>query len=97
MKTVLIALATTATLAVAMPASAESMSVGFSDLDLTTAKGQAELDRRILKAARETCGYNDLQTGSRIIPQQIKRCVSEATRAANQQFAAIVESQQKGG
>lgn len=53
MKTVLIALATTATLAVAMPASAESMSVGFSDLDLTTAKGQAELDRRILKAARE--------------------------------------------
>lgn len=97
MKTVLIAIAAAATLATAVPASAESTRVGYSDLDLTTEKGQVELDRRILKAARAACGYNDVQTGTRMVPQSIQRCVKDATLQARTQFAAIVESQQKGG
>lgn len=43
-------------LSVSQPAFASERSVGYADLDLTTAAGQAQLDTRLKLAAKEVCG-----------------------------------------
>lgn len=58
-----------AALMVAAPAFANSVTVSYSDLDLTSPAGQATLEHRIDTAARQACGGspdgNDLTSTSR--------------------------------
>jgi UrcA family protein len=67
-----------ASLAAANPAQAESRTVSFADLDLTSPNGQAALDRRLENAVRQVCGSPypiDLQSVN-----EVTRCRRE-TRA----------------
>ncbi|HEY0411581.1 MAG TPA: UrcA family protein [Allosphingosinicella sp.] len=52
---------TGATLAISTPVSAETIddavTVRFGDLDLSTRAGADKLDRRLVSAAREVCGW----------------------------------------
>jgi UrcA family protein len=81
----------------ALPASAESVTrvtasaiaqptqvtVGFEDLDLTTAKGQETLHYRIASAAREVCGSNDLRrVGNLQIVNRNQACYEESLSRA---------------
>lgn len=95
MKTLAIAAALAATLAVA-PASAQEdrqIAVRHADLDLTTAAGQATLDLRLLHAARTVCGTPspaDAQGQART-----DACVAELVAATAPQRAALVAFAQR--
>lgn len=81
----------------AAPAYADdSLRVSYRDLDLTTAKGQETLDRRIDSAARKYCGLGQL-TGTRLASPQARQCYAETMKQAKAQFAAIVEAKRLGG
>ena len=45
-------------LAASQPASAGTRSVVYSDLDLTTKQGEAQLNARLRQAAKDICGLN---------------------------------------
>ena len=74
----LIPIVLVASLAAANPAQAETRTVRYADLDLTSPAGQAALDRRLENAVRQVCGDPypiDLQTVN-----EVSRCRRE-TRA----------------
>ena len=94
------ALATTmATSAVAAAPSgeAQTMQIEVADLDLSTAKGQKTLAKRIDRAAREVCSMGEQRTGSRINRSESRQCYRQAKAAATEQFAAVVEDARRGG
>lgn len=74
MKTLLTTLAVAA-FAVAAPAVAQNARLGFSDLDVSTPAGRAELGTRIDNAARQFC-TGQRTTGSRMVSRE---CVEDAT------------------
>ena len=97
MKTSLIAIAAIGTLATAAPALAGGITIEYRDLNLATVEGQKALDYRIDKAARKACGYDRLNTGSRVVRADVKKCYAQAKKAAKRQMAAIVENESLGG
>ncbi|MGN6497151.1 MAG: UrcA family protein [Tsuneonella sp.] len=86
-----------AAVTLAVPAAAETMSVKYDDLNLSTVKGQKELSVRLDKAARELCGMNDLRSGTRVANPDSRKCYAEAKASAKERFAAIMEGSQAGG
>jgi UrcA family protein len=97
-----LALALTAAV-LAVPAGAadepSSVDVHYGDLDLTSAAGQRKLDRRLERAAREVCDYNERAVGSLLRPQHARECYREARRHLDQQYAELVsrKSAARGG
>ena len=91
MKATLIALAALGATLVSAPAFAESISVKYKDLDLSTAEGQRSLDSRIEAAARKVCGFNELTVGTRIPDKEARDCVAEAHRKLQKQVAMLAE------
>ena len=83
----------------AVPAAAQSQSVDvpYADLNLATPEGQAQLDRRIDRAARQVCGADDVVTGSRLQNRKTMKCVKSAKEQIGSQIAALVEQQKLGG
>ncbi len=65
-----------------------STKVEIADLDLATADGQKELDRRIRRAAREACSMTDVATGTRLQSREARACFDKAVRDAHVRFAA---------
>ena len=66
-------------------------------IDLKTAEGKAELNRRIDKAARSACGLDQaVTTGSRIRPHAQTACYRNAMRQIEPQFARLVDSNSEG-
>jgi UrcA family protein len=64
-------------LASASPAFAEAAALRYTDLDLSSAAGQAELERRIENAARQVCKA-EAYTGTRIVDRDEQaRCMDE--------------------
>lgn len=97
MRTPLIAL-TALTILASAPASASDFIVKHADLDLSTAKGQKALDRRIDAEARRYCGMNSQQTGTRVTARSASECFAQARAAARAQVASLIEkSTLKGG
>ncbi|WP_144095692.1 UrcA family protein [Croceicoccus sediminis] len=98
MKTIA-AIAATAALAIAAPAFAASVEVEYKDLDLTTEAGQAQLEDRLDDAARQVCGMDQIQTGTRIRSREARDCYAGAKAQLSQQIATLVEKQKtaKGG
>ena len=92
-----LAVAAIATPAFAGPAELPTKEVSFSDLDLSTAAGQAALDRRIDTAARKVCHMDNMRTVSRIKSRERQECYDKARASAANQIAAIVEEKQLGG
>ncbi|QYU68553.1 UrcA family protein [Leptolyngbya sp. 15MV] len=98
MRRILIAAAAIASLGTALPASAqESIEVTYRDLNLDTAEGQKALDRRIVRAARQVCGLEDIHTGTRIRPAREQQCYRTALVQAKARVAAIIEAEKRGG
>jgi UrcA family protein len=73
------------------------VSVSYEDLDLGSDEGRAELDRRIENAAKQACGVNEHEVGSRIVSRDARRCVREAKRNIDDNFADLINEQQRGG
>jgi UrcA family protein len=100
MKTPLFALAATMIVVASTPALAETgpdMIVRYADLDLSSEAGQKTLESRIDAAAKKYCGVGDQRTGTRLGASKAKVCYREAKRLANQQFAAIISDERRGG
>ena len=83
--------------AISVPAHADEMKIEYADLNLATVQGQAALEARIDRAAKEVCGYNDIQTGSRLVSREVKSCYEQAKKSATRQMAALVEEERLGG
>lgn len=75
-------------------ARAETREVRTSDLDLTTAAGQAKLDSRIDSAARALCRID--RTGSRIVGID-PECHAKAVASARESLAARRIANKSGG
>lgn len=81
----------------ATPEQGQAVEVRYKDLDLKTAEGKAELNRRIDKAARSACGLDQaVTTGSRIRPHAQTACYRNAMRQIEPQFARLVDSDSEG-
>lgn len=97
-KTMLLALAAalTATASIAVPAhAAPTRKVSYADLDLSSPDGQAELQRRISRAARQVCLY---QADGAVIPTEAqKKCFRQARTQATQRLATLIADSQRGG
>lgn len=97
MRTPFIALTALALIA-GTPAAAEDFVVRHADLDLSTAKGQKILDKRIDAEARRYCKVGVEQTGSRIKASGASECYNQARAAAREQMASLIDkSTLKGG
>ena len=92
-------LAATTTVALAAPtlARAESISVSTVGIDLASADGQRQLDRRIARAARAVCGMEDVHTDSRLPSASSRACYQQALRDARAHFAEVVSVRATGG
>ena len=88
------AFATFACFAATSQAFAETTTVKIADLDLSSAKGQAKLEQRITRAARDVC--SDATTGSRIATIDTA-CVANARAAIERQLASRRPQPQNGG
>jgi UrcA family protein len=88
------AFATFTCFAVTSQASAETAQVRVTDLDLSSADGQAKLEKRIAVAARSVC--SDALTGSRIKTVD-GECMTRARAAIEKQLAARRGSSRNGG
>ncbi|WEK45469.1 MAG: UrcA family protein [Candidatus Andeanibacterium colombiense] len=73
----------------AQPAFAESVTVPYKDLDLSTAAGQKQLGNRIDSAARKVCGFDQRVTGTRIPDPEARACVADARKKIEQRVALL--------
>ncbi len=76
---------------------AESMSIQYSDLNLASAEGQAQLERRIDAAARKVCKLGQHRTGTRIPSAESKDCFAKARQSARTQMASVMNANRMGG
>ena len=102
MKTLTIAAATLAMAVTATPALAgsgdvASKSVGYADLNLSTPEGQARLDQRIESAAKSVCRVYEIRTGTRLPSSQANACLANARASAKKQVSAVMAETQRGG
>lgn len=89
--------------AIASPAAAEAPVAGeiaikhvhYKDLELTTAAGQAELQRRLVKAAWQVCRPKG--NGGMAYAKEQRECYQKARQDVNVKFAAILADFQRGG
>ncbi|MCB2047193.1 MAG: UrcA family protein [Novosphingobium sp.] len=81
----------------ATPEQGSTVEVRYSDLNLKSAEGKAELTRRIERAARAACGLDRAPvTGTRLHSHQQKECYESAMRQIEPQFARIIDSGSDG-
>ncbi len=78
------------------PASAESVSVEYADLNLASEKGLKRLEQRIDKAARQVCGVDAQRPGTRLKTRELE-CYRTAKRNAAVQVAGIIRSRSLRG
>lgn len=74
-----------------------SATVRYDDIDLSTAEGLEDLDRRIDQAARKVCELDRTDTGTRIRSREARACYQEAKRSFEQSFAALISEARLGG
>ena len=79
------------------PGYVPSATVTFSDLNLSTPEGQAELERRIDTAARAMCDVDRISTGTRIKSRAAKQCYKTALKSTKEQVSAKIAETQRGG
>lgn len=73
-----------------------SVEVRYSDLDLTTTEGADELDRRLAKAAKSVCRFDDVSTGTRIASREARACYKKTLEQLESHVAAAVASKERG-
>lgn len=95
--TAALALAFTASPALAGTSDVSSQSVGYADLNLATPEGQARLERRIDAAAKSVCRVNQVRTGTRLRSPNQGACLANARASAKKQVSAMMSQTQRGG
>lgn len=76
---------------------APSMTVKYADLNLASAEGQAQLERRIDAAARKVCQVGKHRTGTRVPSMERKKCFAKARQSARSQMATVMNNDRLGG
>lgn len=74
-----------------------SASVSVSDLDLSTEHGERKMRNRVAAAVRQVCRVADGETGHRVMSRDARECLAKARASANQQMAALLTDEQRGG
>lgn len=69
---------------------AQSLTVKYTDLDLSTEKGQEKLDRRINAAARKVCKADAVRTGTRMRSNDRNQCLATARASVRAQLAELI-------
>jgi len=87
----------TATPVLAEPLEKMSIEVNVSDINLASVSGQKLLDQRIERAVRTVCRTDAPTTGSRILSQEKRECVTKARADAREQVALLTGDRQRGG
>ena len=100
--TVATAISAAALGAMALPAFAADsakgqVAVNYRDLDLSTAEGAKELDRRLHKAAKDVCGMNATTTGTRMPSSEARACYKETLQQLQSRFAQVVAVNKERG
>ncbi|WP_052768899.1 UrcA family protein [Aurantiacibacter marinus] len=72
-------------------------SVTYTDLDLSTEEGVAELEDRIDRAARQVCELDDRQVGSRIRDRNARECYEEAKSNFEQRLSGVIREERSEG
>lgn len=80
------ALAIVPAAAIAAP---QSVEVKYDDLDLSTSKGQAQLDKRIERAAKSVCTRHGIVTGSIRSTSLDNDCYQDAVGKLKERLAAL--------
>ena len=75
----------------------DAVKVSYTDLNLSSEKGQKILERRLDKAAREVCGMDERTTGTRMIDRDSKSCYDGARSKLAREFADVVSNTRRGG
>lgn len=70
--------------------------VTYSDLDLSTDAGKEELERRIDRAAKNACGFDQAQVGALLRTREQRTCYRQAKRQFDRHFAQVIEHAQRG-
>ena len=85
---------TVGTLALSTPVRAEpadyQVSVRIGDLDLSTARGAATLDRRVRAAARQICGW--VPVSNLNMQRQVSDCQESVVAGARQEIEIALNS-----
>ena len=92
-----LALAFTASPALANSGEFETKDVEFADLNLNSPEGQARLERRIDSAAKSVCNVYEQRLGTRLRSPEHVACLANARANGKKQMAAIVADQRRGG
>ncbi|MGB3797443.1 MAG: UrcA family protein [Alteraurantiacibacter sp.] len=93
--TILAASALIATPALAGSADAASVSVRYSDLDLSTKDGQEALERRLTHAAEKVCGINRRTSGVALPTSESRSCYRETIESFEREIANSTQEQQQ--
>jgi UrcA family protein len=86
----LFAVAAAAAIATSPAAAQSSLNVRYSDLDLSTADGQAKLESRIDQAARKTCGMDERTVGSRLASRDARDCYAQTKQQVHERVTALI-------
>lgn len=76
---------------VSQPAFAGTRLVGYADLDLNTKEGQAQLNSRLRKAAKDVCGLSQRDLPSSEW-ESARQCYQKALADARKAKAGVVEA-----
>lgn len=74
-----------------------TMTVSTKGIDLGTPEGQAMLERRVDKAARQICQLDGSATGTRLVRRGARDCYNKARASAKQQMVAAIAKKKRGG
>jgi UrcA family protein len=90
MRTAFIALSALA-LATGAQAKDDTFSVRYDDLNLASVTGQKKFEARIERAVRDFCSADEVLTGTRVQPSEIRTCLNRTRASARQQMAAVIQ------
>lgn len=76
-------------------AEGHSVMVRYSDLDLSTAEGQATLERRLHKAAERVCGIDSRTFGAVLPSAESRGCYRETVKNFEREIAIRAEAQRR--
>jgi UrcA family protein len=91
-----LALAAAMAIAPAAALAASSVELKYDDLDLSTAKGQAELSKRVDDAARQACAANSVRTGTILRSKAENECYRDTRAKLRERFAFLSQQDQRG-
>lgn len=76
----------------ATPAFAKDVEVRYADLNLATVDGQKTLEKRIDRAAREACDYDNRTTGTRLRSNESIACYRKAMDDVKTMMASKIQA-----